>query len=332
METQTVAAGSVPDSILQSVDFVSIEGSLNFKFCDRSLLVEAITHVSRPSTGVSCYQWLGFVGDAVLDHLITKHLFFMYTDLPPGCLTDLQAAAVNNENFARVAVQHNFHLHLMHGSSALEKQIRDFVKEIESEVSKPGFNSFGLGDCKVPKVLGDIVESIAGAIFLDSQQNTSFVWKVFQPLLQPMVTPETLQCIQCGSYKNVVNNRLKDWSTRRLEMVIWLPSKCFSMGSSQREGKRREWKEEKCSQTFTRQTLNDICLRRNWPMPLYRCVNEVGPAHAKRFIFAVRVNTSDKGKTLIVVLLIKSVYADLHKQGMKMLVVFLVPKVPLVYQ
>lgn len=24
------------------------------------------------------------------------------------------------------------------------------------------------------------------------------------------------------------------------------------------------------SQTFTRQTLNDICLRRNWPMPLYR--------------------------------------------------------------
>lgn len=24
------------------------------------------------------------------------------------------------------------------------------------------------------------------------------------------------------------------------------------------------------SKTFTRQTLNDICLRRNWPMPMYR--------------------------------------------------------------
>lgn len=24
------------------------------------------------------------------------------------------------------------------------------------------------------------------------------------------------------------------------------------------------------NQTFTRQTLNDICLRRNWPMPSYR--------------------------------------------------------------
>lgn len=52
------------------------------------------------------------------------------------------------------------------------------MKEVEIEHSKPGFNSFGLGDCKAPKVLGDIVESIAGAIFLDSGCNTANVWKV----------------------------------------------------------------------------------------------------------------------------------------------------------
>lgn len=57
-------------------------------------------------------------------------------------------------------------------------QIRDFVKEVQDELSKPGFNSFGLGDCKAPKVLGDIIESIAGAIFLDSGRNTAVVWKV----------------------------------------------------------------------------------------------------------------------------------------------------------
>lgn len=57
-------------------------------------------------------------------------------------------------------------------------QIRDFVKEVRLELSKPGFNSFGLGDCKAPKVLGDIVESIAGAIFLDSGYNTAVVWRV----------------------------------------------------------------------------------------------------------------------------------------------------------
>lgn len=38
------------------------------------------------------------------------------------------------------------------------------------------------------------------------------------------------------------------------------------------------------------------------------------------------------GKTLIAVLLIKSIQESLHKQNKKMLAVFLVPKVPLVYQ
>lgn len=52
------------------------------------------------------------------------------------------------------------------------------MKEVLTESSKPGFNSFGLGDCKAPKVLGDIVESIAGAIFLDSGRDTSAAWKV----------------------------------------------------------------------------------------------------------------------------------------------------------
>lgn len=52
------------------------------------------------------------------------------------------------------------------------------MKEAANELTKPGFNSFGLGDCKAPKVLGDIIESIAGAIFLDSGRDTAVVWKV----------------------------------------------------------------------------------------------------------------------------------------------------------
>lgn len=67
-------------------------------------------------------------------------------------------------------------------------KIRDFVKEVQDELSKPGFNSFGLGDCKAPKVLGDIVESIAGAIFLDSGRDTAVVWKVsFTKRTQPLL-------------------------------------------------------------------------------------------------------------------------------------------------
>ncbi|XP_062091269.1 endoribonuclease Dicer homolog 1 [Humulus lupulus] len=319
---------NIPESVLRNVNFDALEGALNIKFRDRGLLVEAITHASRPSSGVSCYQRLEFVGDAVLDHLITKHLFFTYTNLPPGRLTDLRAAAVNNENFARVAVRRNLHVHLRHGSSALEKQIRDFVKEAQVELSRPGFNSFGLGDCKAPKVLGDIVESIAGAIFLDAGRETSVVWKVFEPLLEPMVTPETLpmhpvrelqeRCQQQAEgleYKATRNGNLATVEVfvdgvqvgiaqnAQKKMAQKLAARNALVALKEKETAEAKEKEEENgkkkngTQTFTRQTLNDICLRRNWPMPFYRCVNEGGPAHAKRFTFAVRVNTTDKGWT-----------------------------------
>lgn len=320
---------TVPEGVLRSVDFDTLESALKIKFRDRTLLIEAITHASRPSSGVACYQRLEFVGDAVLDHLITRHLFFKYTDLPPGRLTDLRAAAVNNENFARVAVKHKLHVHLRHGSTALEKQIRDFVKEVQDELSKPGFNSFGLGDCKAPKVLGDIVESIAGAIFLDSGHDTTDVWRVFEPLLQPMVTPETLpmhpvrelqeRCQQQAEgleYKatrdgnlatvqvyvdgvqiGVAQNPQKKMAQKLAARNALLALKEKETTEAMDKAEESERKKKNSGQTFTRQTLNDICLRRNWPMPLYRCVNEGGPAHAKRFTFAVRVNTTDKGWT-----------------------------------
>ncbi|XP_065860011.1 endoribonuclease Dicer homolog 1 isoform X2 [Euphorbia lathyris] len=324
-----VRPSNIPESVLRSVDFDALEGALNIKFNDRGLLIEAITHASRPSSGVSCYQRLEFVGDAVLDHLITRHLFFTYDNLPPGRLTDLRAAAVNNENFARVAVKHKLHLHLRHGSSALEKQIRDFVKEVHDELSKPGFNSFGLGDCKAPKVLGDIFESIAGAIFLDSTRDTSVVWKVFQPLLQPMVTPETLpmhpvrelqeRCqqqaegleykatrsgnlatvevfidgVQLGVAHNPQKKMAQKLAARNALAALKEKEEAEAKEKAEENGKTKK----SGNHTFTRQTLNDICLRRNWPMPFYRCVSEGGPAHAKRFTFAVRVNTSDRGWT-----------------------------------
>ncbi|KAL6659920.1 hypothetical protein ACP70R_002042 [Stipagrostis hirtigluma subsp. patula] len=318
---------NIPESIIKSINFDTLEGTLGIKFQTKGLLVEAITHASRPSSGVSCYQRLEFVGDAVLDHLITKHLFFTYTDLPPGRLTDLRAAAVNNENFARVAVKHKLHVHLRHGSSALETQIREFVKDVQEELSKPGFNSFGLGDCKAPKVLGDIVESIAGAIFLDSGYDTSIVWKVFQPLLDPMVTPDTLpmhpvrelqeRCqqqaegleykasrtgnvatvevfvdgIQIGVAQNPQKKMAQKLAARNA-LVVLKEKEAAAKKDAEKDGEKKAG-----SQMFTRQTLNDMCLRRQWPMPQYRCINEGGPAHAKRFVYAVRVNTSDRGWT-----------------------------------
>lgn len=43
------------------------------------------------------------------------------------------------------------------------------------------------------QVLGDIVESIAGAILIDTDLNLDAVWGIFKPLLSPIITPDNLE-------------------------------------------------------------------------------------------------------------------------------------------
>ncbi|KAL0447505.1 UNVERIFIED_CONTAM: Endoribonuclease Dicer3, partial [Sesamum latifolium] len=62
------------------------------------------------------------------------------------------------------------------------------VGGLTPKVQTETLESFRLG-----KVLGDLVESIAGAILIDSRLNLDEVWKVFKPLLSPIVTPDKLE-------------------------------------------------------------------------------------------------------------------------------------------
>lgn len=43
------------------------------------------------------------------------------------------------------------------------------------------------------QALGDIVESIAGAILIDTKLNLDEVWRIYEPLLSPIVTPDKLE-------------------------------------------------------------------------------------------------------------------------------------------
>ena len=46
-------------------------------------------------------------------------------------------------------------------------------------------------ELEVPKVLGDIFESVAGAIFLDSNKSLETVWKVYYTLMKPYIEKYT---------------------------------------------------------------------------------------------------------------------------------------------
>lgn len=79
-------------------------------------------------------QRLEFLGDSVLDLLITWHYYQTHSDIDPGELTDLRSASVNNENFAQVAVRRNLQQHLQHCSGLLIGQITEYVKYLSESL------------------------------------------------------------------------------------------------------------------------------------------------------------------------------------------------------
>ncbi|CAH8386214.1 unnamed protein product [Eruca vesicaria subsp. sativa] len=170
-----------------------MESLLNYKFNDKSLLVEALTHGSYMIPEIPrCYQRLEFLGDSVLDYLITKHLYNENPNLSPGLLTDMRSASVNNECYAQVAVKSNLHKHVLHASHDLHKHISRTVSEFERLSSTQ--SSFGWeSEIAFPKVLGDVIESLAGAIHVDSGYNKEVVFASIKPLLGCMITPETVK-------------------------------------------------------------------------------------------------------------------------------------------
>ncbi|KAB1227320.1 hypothetical protein CJ030_MR1G000270 [Morella rubra] len=168
-----------------------LESLLDHSFRDPSLLVEALTHGSylRPEIP-RCYQRLEFLGDSVLDYLMTTHFYHNYPGLSPGQLTDMRSASVNNECYALSAVKSGLHKHILRNSPELDKQIVETINGFKKKSSK---STFGWQlDTTFSSVLADVIESLAGAILVDSGYNTKKVFQSMRRLLEPLVTPETV--------------------------------------------------------------------------------------------------------------------------------------------
>lgn len=109
--------------------YSDFEAHIGYYFNDRSYLLQAMTHASYSQNRLTdCYQRLEFLGDAVLDYLITRHLYEDPRQHSPGALTDLRSALVNNTIFASLAVRHGFHKYFRHLSPGLNEVIDRFVR------------------------------------------------------------------------------------------------------------------------------------------------------------------------------------------------------------
>ncbi|XP_077284544.1 endoribonuclease Dcr-1 [Arctopsyche grandis] len=173
--------------------YEGLERTLGYRFKDRCYLLQAMTHASySPNRLTDCYQRLEFLGDAVLDYLITRQLYEDPRRHSPGALTDLRSALVNNTIFASLAVRHGMHKYFRHLSPGLNEVLARFVKIQEENGHSISEEHYLIQedeceqaeDVEVPKALGDLFESVAGAIFLDSGMSLDAVWKVYHALMQ----------------------------------------------------------------------------------------------------------------------------------------------------
>ena len=111
--------------------------SISYNFQQKLYLVEALTHASYHENRVTpSYERLEFLGDALLDFLVTQHLYFRHVNLSPGELTDIRQALVNNNIFATLAVKHSYHKYLKHMSPKWFQTVKNFVDRVEDEAEE----------------------------------------------------------------------------------------------------------------------------------------------------------------------------------------------------
>ena len=115
---------------------------LNYEFSDTNLLLEAITHKSISKVN---YERLEFLGDAVIQLIITEYLYKKYPDHQEGHLSREKQAIVSKKVLSNIS--NNIGLLNILRSNNLKFELNDSLRESLST---------------------DIMESIIGAIFLDS--------------------------------------------------------------------------------------------------------------------------------------------------------------------
>lgn len=121
--------------------------TLGYSFSDVGLLQQALTHRSAPGAS---NERLEFLGDAVLDIVISEVLFHALPDAPEGDLSRLRASIVRDTSLAGVAAELGIGEQLILGSGERKT-----------------------GGHRRQSILADALEALFGAVYLDSDFDTA---------------------------------------------------------------------------------------------------------------------------------------------------------------
>lgn len=128
-------------------NFEELESTLGYKFKNKKLIIEALTHKSYKQPYDN--ERLEFLGDAVLDLIVGEYLYMKFSKSDEGKLSKIRASLVNETGFDKLA-----------RSIDLGKYI--FLSNAEENN----------GGREKPSLLSNAFEAIMGAIYLESGLDT----------------------------------------------------------------------------------------------------------------------------------------------------------------
>ncbi len=155
-------------------DFTVFQEKLGLDFNDQGLLRQAFVHRSyineNKQSGLSHNERLEFLGDAVLELVITDFLFAKYPDKAEGDLTAYRSALVNATTCSDIATRlgMNEYLLLSKGESKDMGRARQYI-------------------------LANTLEAFIGAIYLDLGYESAkkFIETEFTPLIDGIISERT---------------------------------------------------------------------------------------------------------------------------------------------
>ncbi|UJF24814.1 ribonuclease III [Suttonella sp. R2A3] len=150
-------------------DWQRLESQLPHTFENAALLKQALTHRSHSAEHNERFE---FLGDALLETIISAELFVRLPYEPEGNLTRVRASIVNRNQLAKLAKSLNIGAYLLLGSGEMKS-----------------------GGARRESTLADAIEAIIAAVYLDSDFATcrGFTLALFAEVLEHLPSAESLK-------------------------------------------------------------------------------------------------------------------------------------------
>lgn len=203
--------------------FTSLMERLGYEFKCGNLLIEAVSHPSFQYTSLPSYQRLEFLGDgktahsiaactahdplALIELVVMRHLYHRFPRATSGDLTTAKGRLVRNAALASVAVKKlELHKVILLNNASLSTTIWSSAKLLQetsyAEIVISGWKY------EPPKALGDVFESVLGAVFVDSGHD----FEKFSVIVE-MVMEELLREVEVDLPLDPVSN-LMIWMSK----------------------------------------------------------------------------------------------------------------------